>query len=158
MLSLDRELLRDPDEAARREWVVGDGLGGYASSTVIGLNTRREHGLLVVATRPPVERMVLLSRLEEAVLSGDVRQELGTNAYPGGLHPQGYLSAVGFAVDPLPTLTWEVDGGTLSKSVARVHGVPATVVSYRLEGETSLVLELRPLLAYRDAGTLQREN
>jgi predicted glycogen debranching enzyme len=158
MLTLGRDLLQDAEEAARREWLVGDGLGGYASSTVIGLNTRREHGLLVVATRPPVERMVLLSRLEEAVLAGDERQDLGTNAYPGGLHPEGYRRAVGFAIDPLPTLTWEVEGGTLSRSVARVHGVPATVVAYRLESDVPVVLEIRPLLAYREVGALQREN
>jgi predicted glycogen debranching enzyme len=158
MLTLGKEILQDVGEASLREWLVGDGLGGYACSTVLGLNTRREHGLLVVATRPPVERMVLLSRVEEALSIGDSRQELGTNAYPGGFHPEGYRQAVGFAFDPLPTLTWETLGGTLSRTVARVHGVPATVVAYRLEADAPAVLELRPLLAYRELEALQREN
>ena len=62
------ETLRDLDLACSREWLLTDGLGGYASSTPIGLNTRRYHGLLVAATRPPLGRMVLLSQLDEAIV------------------------------------------------------------------------------------------
>ncbi|PYQ04251.1 MAG: hypothetical protein DMF82_11170, partial [Acidobacteria bacterium] len=63
-MRLGPDVLRDLSRASLREWLHTDGLGGYASSTVVGLNTRRYHGLLVAATRPPVGRMVLLSKLE----------------------------------------------------------------------------------------------
>jgi len=155
---LGPDVLRDPSRASLREWLHTDGLGGYASSTVVGLNTRRYHGLLVAATRPPVGRMVLLSKLEETLGVGGRRYELATNAYPGTLHPRGFEWAVAFELDPLPTLVWEVEGGTLARTVCRVHDEPVTAVAYRYEGEGSPVLELRPLLAYRDHHALQREN
>jgi len=66
-LTLGSEVLANLNGASWREWLLADGLGGYASSTVIGANTRRYHGLLVVATQPPVGRMVLLSRVEESL-------------------------------------------------------------------------------------------
>ncbi len=158
MLKLGPEILRDPAQASSREWLLADGLGGYASSTVLGLNTRRYHGLLVVAQRPPVGRMVLLSKLEETLILGGQRHELGTNAYPGALHPRGFEAATSFALDPLPTLTWDVADGRLTKTVARLHGVPATAITYLYEGALGASLELRPLVAYRDHHALQREN
>ena len=157
-MRLEAATLRDPARAETLEWLLADGLGGYASSTVLGLNTRRYHGLLVVATRAPLGRMVLLARLEESLVLGDRRFDLSTSAYPGALHPQGYRWAAGFALDPLPTLTWEVGGGRLSRTVARVNGAPGVVVLYLFEGNGSARLELRPLLAYRDHHALQHEN
>src|SRR6185312_1210363 len=78
------------DRALEREWLETNGIGGYASSTLACLNTRRYHGLLVAATRPPVGRMVLLSKLEETLVIGERRYELSANRYPGAVHPQGY--------------------------------------------------------------------
>jgi predicted glycogen debranching enzyme len=155
---LGPDVLRDPVRASLREWLHTDGLGGYASSTVVGLNTRRYHGLLVAATRPPVGRMVLLSKLDETLSLGGRRYELATNAYPGAMHPRGFELAVSFELDPLPTLVWEVEGGTLSRTVCRIHDEPVTAVAYRYDGAGSPTLEVRPLLAYRDHHALQREN
>ena len=158
-MKLETALLRDLARSAEREWLLADGLGGYASSTVVGLNTRRYHGLLVASLRPPVERMVLLSKLEEALVVGDRRHDLGTNAYAGGVvHPRGFERAFSFELDPLPTLTFEIDGGRLARTVARVHGEPATAIVYEYEGPGPATLELRPLLAYRDHHALQHEN
>ena len=157
-LTLGSEVLANLNGASWREWLLADGLGGYASSTVIGANTRRYHGLLVVATQPPVGRMVLLSRVEESLTIGDGRYDLETNFYPGAVHPRGFERAVSFVLDPLPTLTWDVAGHQLSRTVARIHEEPATVLLYRYEGSRPATLELRPLLAYRDHHALQREN
>ena len=159
MLKLEAAVLRDLALSSEREWLLADGLGGYASSTVIGLNTRRYHGLLVAALKPPVERMVLLSKFEETLIIGDRRHELSTNAYAGDVtHPRGFERAFAFELDPLPTLTFEIDGGRLSRTVARVHGEPGTAVVYEYEGPGPATLELRPLLAYRDHHALQHEN
>jgi predicted glycogen debranching enzyme len=108
--------------------------------------------------RPPVGRMVLLSKLEEILVLGGKRYELGSNAYPDVLHPRGFEHAAAFVLDPLPTLTWEIDGCRLTKTVARVRGQPATAVVYLYEGSIVASLELRPLLAYRDYHSLQHEN
>ena len=103
--------------------------------------------------------MVLLSRLEERLIVGGRRHELGTNAYAGGVvHPRGFERAISFELDPLPTVTFEVDGGRFSRTVARVHGEPGTAIVYVWGGPGLATLELRPLLAYRDHHALQHEN
>ena len=154
---LGPETLRDPERASSLEWLVADGLGGYASSTVIGLNTRRYHGLLVAALDPPLGRMLLLSRLDEALEVGGRRIELGTRAYPGVLHPRGFEHAASFALDPLPSLTWEGEAWRLTKVVGRSRGETGTAVVYVYEGPEAL-LELRPFVAYREHHALQHEN
>ena len=68
MIQFTKETCGDLDAALRREWLETNGLGGFASSTIVGLNTRRYHGLLVAATKPPVGRIVMLSKLEETLL------------------------------------------------------------------------------------------
>src|SRR6478736_9483620 len=76
---------------APSEWLETNGLGGWAGSSITGCNTRRYHGLLVAATKPPTERMVLLSKLDETLIVNNERFELGTNRYDGDhIHPQGY--------------------------------------------------------------------
>jgi len=68
MIQFNKEMCGNLEGAVRREWLETNGLGGFASSTIIGLNTRRYHGLLVAATKPPVGRVVMLSKLEETLL------------------------------------------------------------------------------------------
>src|SRR6185312_9329324 len=121
-------------------------------------NTRGGHGLLVTAATPPYPRLVLLSRVEEAVTCDGVRYELGTNDYGDAVHPRGFEHADAFVLDPLPTLTWEVAGRRISRTVARLHHEPAVVLVYQLEGAEPAALEVRPLLAYREPGQRQREN
>jgi predicted glycogen debranching enzyme len=157
-MRLGPETLRELDLACSREWLLTDGLGGYASSTPVGLNTRRYHGLLVAAAQPPLGRMVLLSQLDEAVVVGGERQALSTRAHADAVDPRGFEAALAFGLDPLPTLTWQVEGGTLSRTVARVNGSPASALVYAYDGAGTATLELRPLIAYRDHHALQREN
>src|ERR1017187_1830210 len=84
----------------RREWLETNGLGGYASSTKCGMNTRRYHGLLVAATKPPVGRMVLLSKLEETLTVDGKSYQLSVNQYPGAVHPRGDVYLKQFRLDP----------------------------------------------------------
>src|SRR2546421_11569772 len=88
------------EQANRMEWLETNGLGGYASSTITGLNTRRYHGLLIAATRPPRARMLLLSKLDEVLVIDGRRYDLGSNAYPGVIHPDGYRYQTAFRLDP----------------------------------------------------------
>ena len=78
----------DLDGLTAREWLVANGIGGYASSTLAGMNTRRYHGLLVAAMAPPVRRMVLLSRVEETLLCDGREFYLACNEYPGVIWPR----------------------------------------------------------------------
>src|SRR5262249_16546138 len=99
LIEFGRETCRDLTVAANREWLETNGLGGFGSSRIAGLNTRRYHGLLIAATRPPVGRMVLLSKLEEVLIVGEKRFELSVNQYPGTVHPQAYQYQTRFRLD-----------------------------------------------------------
>src|SRR5882672_3090027 len=122
MRRFDESVCRNLDLASRREWLETNAIGGFASSTITGMNTRRYHGLLVAATRPPLGRMVLLSKLEETLVVAGRRWELSSNRYPGAVHPQGHLLLKEFRQDPFPTFVYQVDGLELEKSVFAVHG------------------------------------
>jgi predicted glycogen debranching enzyme len=155
MRTLGREVLRDVERAERLEWWQADGRGGWAASGVLGLNARRQHGLLVVAT--PAGRANLLARLEERLEFADGEAvELATARYAGAIHPRGFEQVEAFALDPLPCLVHETTRGRLIRAVARLHGTDAVVVQYEWDGEPALLV-VRPLLAYRDADGLQRE-
>ncbi len=150
------------DSALNREWLETNGLGGFASSTITGLNTRRYHGLLTAATKPPLGRMVLLSKLEETLVVNGARFDLSANEYPGVIHPQGFRYLMGFRLDPFPVFTYVVEGITIEKSVWMVHGENSTVIEYRIMFGTrpaaGVRLELAPLIAFRDYHSTTHEN
>ncbi|MFL5308881.1 MAG: glycogen debranching enzyme N-terminal domain-containing protein, partial [Myxococcales bacterium] len=86
-VAVGRKVCMDYARSSRLEWLESNGAGGFAMGTVAGANTRRYHGLLVASLRPPVDRHVLLSRLEEVVSDGSVEAPLGAAQYPGTVHP-----------------------------------------------------------------------
>ena len=157
-IEFGREVLAIEQNSLNREWLETNGIGGFASSTVWGMNTRRYHGLLTAATKPPVGRMVLLSKLEETVILDGARSDLATNRYPGVLHPHGFDYLVNFRLDPFPTFRFEIGGSGIEKTVFMVYGKNTTVVQYTLLGNRSCTLELRPLVAFRDYHNLTHRN
>jgi predicted glycogen debranching enzyme len=152
------EQFRDVAAAARREWLETNGTGGFASSSILGLNTRRYHGLLTAALAPPQGRVVFLARIEETVRVGDAAFELGVNQYPGALHPRGDQLLQSFRLDPFPTSSYALGGARLERQVAMTQGRNAVIVSYTLTGAPAAAIELYPLLACRDYHQLQHEN
>ena len=158
-IHLDHTVTRNFAEATGREWLETNGIGGWAGSTICNAHTRRYHGLLVAATRPPVGRVVLLSKLEETLVRQGNRTELGTNIYPGSVHPQGYRYLTIFSRDLFPIFTYEADGIVLQKSVIAIHGENTTVIHYRvIEAPGEFQLELRPFVAGRDYHSLTHAN
>ncbi len=164
MIQFTQEVLSRLNVSLSREWLETNGLGGFASSTIVGLNTRRYHGLLTAATKPPVGRIVMLSKLEETLIIDGRRYELSANHYPGAIHPQGFLYQTSFRLDPFPVFTYEVEGLLIEKSVFMVQGQNTTIVHYELGSKeandypTELKLEIRPLLAFRDYHSTTHEN
>src|ERR1700751_663025 len=122
MIQFTKETCGDLDAALRREWLETNGLGGFASSTIVGLNTRRYHGLLTAATKPPVGRVVLLSKIEETLLIGSRHYDLSANQYPGAIYPEGHHYLAGFRLDPFPKFSYLVEGVEIEKRVFMVHG------------------------------------
>jgi predicted glycogen debranching enzyme len=160
MIRCDATVCGNPEAALRREWLETNGLGGFASSTIWGLNTRRYHGLLVAATKPPVGRMVLLSKMEETLVIDGRRYDLSANRYPGVVHPRGYRYLKEFRQDPFPVFVYGLEGLELEKSVFMVHDENTAVIQYELRGAipARCTLELRPLIAFRDYHSTTHEN
>ena len=176
MIEFNQEICANLDEALSREWLETNGLGGFASSSIIGLNTRRYHGLLVAATRPPVGRLVLLSKLEETVVVDGHRFELSANQYRGVIHPQGHQYLQRFRLDPFPIFTYVVEGIEIEKSLFMAHGKNSTFIQYKFRIPSSesqesnddgafipppsspILFEARPLIAFRDYHSTTHEN
>ena len=158
-IRFDASLLRDLSRASGREWLETNGLGGWSSSTVAGAHTRRYHGLLVAATRPPVGRLVLLSKLEETLVLPHDHLELDCNFFPGAVHPEGHCLLSGFSLDPFPTFTYATDEISLRKTIGMVHGEHTVVIVYELlRAPGPVQLQLRPLFAGRDYHQLMKAN
>ncbi|TMA31129.1 MAG: glycogen debranching protein, partial [Deltaproteobacteria bacterium] len=156
-LSVGRKVCQDHARSSRLEWLETNGVGGFAMGTVAGTNTRRYHGLLVASLRPPVDRHVLLSRLDE-VISGDGVPEvpLATNQYPGTLSPQGHAHLVEFRLDPFPTWVYDVGGAHVEKQLFLVPGEQTVVITYRSTRPRRI--SVAPFLAFRDYHSLSHAN
>src|SRR5204862_389643 len=113
-----------------------DGLGGYASGTVLGPHTRRYHGLLVAPLAPPLGRHVLVSKIEEALEVGGETYALSANEFQDEtIAPRGFERLTGFALaDGVPTWQYTAGGATLHKRIWMERGHSTTYVSYALEG------------------------
>lgn len=121
------------DEGIEHEWLVANGLGGYASSTAIGANTRAYHGLLVAAMHPPADRMLLLTSLDEELIA-DNKYLLANHQYPGAVHPQGFRHLRGFSVNPFPNFAFQAGDIRVDKVVFMIHGENTTVIQYTVSG------------------------
>lgn len=150
-ISLDKKELNDFRSALEKEWLITNGLGGYASSTVLGINTRRYHGLLVAAAKPPLGRSVILSKVEETISMGKLRFNLSSNQYQDLIHPEGYKYLTNFRLNPFPVFTYSMGNIVLEKTVFMLNGHNAVVISYKLLSSPEAgELILRPLIAARD--------
>lgn len=158
-IQLDREITQDFERALGVEWLETNGLGGWAGTTIAGAHSRRYHGLLVAATRPPAGRTVLLSRLDETLHAEGATYELGCNLFPGAVAPRGFEYLASFTQDLFPQFTYEAGGVRLRKTVAAVDGENTTLVLYEvLEAPGPFILSLRPFLAARDLHSLASAN
>lgn len=165
MIRVPREICVDVDRALTKEWLVANGIGGYASSTVAGVDTRRYHGLLVAALKPPVERTLLFAKIDEEATIDERTYYLGANEYPDGkLHPDGYVHIEEFTFsDNIATTVFCFGDALLHKTVWMEHGHNTTYVRYTyvkgvegVEGECRLALHL--LCNYRDYHGLTKGN
>ena len=158
MIVFEKDVCGNLNMGLQREWLETNGIGGFASSTIPGVNTRRYHGLLTAALHPPTGRCVLLSKLEKTVFLNGAKYDLSANLYPGTVHPEGYTHLKIFRLDPFPIFTYEVGGIEIVKRVFMVYGENTTVIEYEYIGNGACTLEVRPLIAFRDYHATTHEN
>ncbi|HMA00590.1 MAG TPA: amylo-alpha-1,6-glucosidase, partial [Steroidobacteraceae bacterium] len=153
VLNVGRNAVGRIARAAEHEWLVTNGIGGFASSTLSLMNTRRYHGLLFAALRPPVTRVAMVSKLDVTALYGDAHFTLSTNEFADGtLAPQGFCHLESFRIEGLiPVWTWLLGDARLVQRIWMRHGENTTYVEFtRLGGSKPLRLMIEPLCTYRD--------
>jgi len=151
MPSFGREILGNLPHASKLEWLVTNGIGGFATSTILGMNTRRYHGILISARHPPVERIVMVSRVEETLVIGGEEFPLSTQQYKNAIHPTGYLLLEKFERTPIPTWTYQIKDILLTKSICMVYGQNTTLVTYKVfSNNQNVELRVRPHYLFRD--------
>lgn len=155
-IRIGREVLGDLTASSRHEWLVTNGIGGYAAGTVGGALTRRYHGLLIAARKPPVERTLLLAKLGERMQLEGKWVDLDLNHWRGGASsPLGHLHMESFALEgAVPVWTWAIGNTRLEKRVWMEQGHNITYVQYRLVSASSPVtLSLKAMVDHRDHHT-----
>lgn len=141
------------------EWLETNGLGGWAGSTLSGCNTRRYHGILVAATKPPTERAVLVNKLDEIIVLNNEWFQLGTNKYKDTLAPQGYVHIAEFKKEFFPEFTFEVNGVVIRKTVVMIHEENTTIIIYNvLQAPSTFTFKLLPLISGRGYHSLHAAN
>jgi predicted glycogen debranching enzyme len=148
-----REVCGDLSAAESREWLVTNGIGGYASGTIATSVTRRYHGLLMAALQPPVGRTQLVATLDEIVHYAGADYPLATRRWAGGaIDPKGFLALESFRLEGTrPVWSYALADGLLEKRVWMRQGENTTYVQYTLvRGSAPLEVELKALVNYRD--------
>jgi predicted glycogen debranching enzyme len=152
-IEFGRQICGELGLAERREWLVTNGIGGYASGTVAGLLTRRYHGLLVAALNPPLERTLLLTKVDETVIHGKNPYKLSTNRWADGtVDPHGYRHIEGFCLEgKTPVWRFACADAILEKRVWMKQGANTTYFRYNLCRATMpLTLTIKALVNYYD--------
>lgn len=146
-------------EALRHEWLETNGLGGYASGTVSGCHTRKYHGLLVAALSDPPGRFLLLSTIEDSVLTGGGETPLACHRYPGVYHPAGHEFLEDFTLAECPSFTYKAARFRLRKQILMPRNQNTVLIRYDiLDASEPVTLRLDPLLAFRDHHALKHQD
>ncbi len=146
--------LRDyenPEAALNKEWIDTDGLGNYASSTILGLNTRKNHGLYVISQKSKEQFYLLLSHLQEDFYDGKIQYQLYNSEYKEKTLFEGYQYQTAFKLDPFPTFIYNFQKTTLHKNIFLVHDKNRLIIRYKVEGQLDAGsrLVVRPFFAFR---------
>ena len=161
-ITIGSKNLSDLERALKTEWLITNGLGGYASSTVLGVNTRKYHGLLIAAFNPPVDRRVLLTRIDEKIHVEGKEYSLGANELRDGcFQPEGYHYLADFSLTPLPVATYKVNEDIqLKKTLFMPIEKNATVVVYDVSNasENDLLVSVAPLVNSRHFYSVTEKN
>lgn len=137
------------EKAISKEWVITNGLGGFASSTIVGANTRKYHGVLVAPLNPPGNRYVLVSKVDESVVCDGKEYILYTNMCRKSIS-EGYKNQVSFEKEEVPTYTYKIGDIEIEKSVCMEYRKNVSIILYKIKsGDKAIKLKLTPLLNNR---------
>ncbi len=146
------------EEGLKKEWLVTNGIGGFSSSTVIGANTRKYHGLLIAPLTPPARRFLILSKLDESIEIRDKKYNLYTNVCQSYIS-HGYEYQEEFRRDYIPIFKYKVENVEITKMICMEYGHNTVGVYYKIKNEgTKAKLTLAPVVNFRDFHQMNTEH
>ena len=138
------------EEGIQKEWIITNGLGGFASSTIIGANTRKYHGLLIAPLTPPARRYLILSKVDESIEIGGTKYELYTNMGKDYIS-KGCKYQISFEKEELPIFTYQIGDVEITKTICMKYGENTIGILYKIKnGKQPSKLTLAPLMNFRD--------
>jgi predicted glycogen debranching enzyme len=151
LLKLTKQDLAHFNEAIRKEWLITNGLGGYASGTAVGVNTRKYHGLLVASLHPPGDRTVCLAKLDEEIAGGGDVFRLGAAEFGDVFYPDGFRYLTEFSVSPFPRYVYAAGNVEVAKTVFLLYGKNACASVYHVRNKNSfeVAFKVDPLVTCR---------
>jgi predicted glycogen debranching enzyme len=152
-LNLGRQICGEWSQASRYEWLVTNGLGGFACGTVALANTRRYHAFLTASLSPPVMRMLLVAKIELGVTYLGINTDLTSNEFEGGtVSPQGFVHLESFTLEEgIPTWRYAIADALLTLQIFMAQGANVSYLRLELKrGSAPLSVTLKPFLTYRD--------
>lgn len=146
------------ENGLKKEWLLTNGLGGFASSTIIGANTRKYHGLLIAPLTPPARRYLILSKVDESIQIGENKYDLYTNVGENYIS-QGYKYQVSFEKDYFPTYRYEIEDVEISKTICMERGKEVVGVYYKIKNsDKPSKITIAPIVNFRDFHTMSTDH
>ncbi|NJL12299.1 MAG: amylo-alpha-1,6-glucosidase [Microscillaceae bacterium] len=160
-LDFDKEELVNLEYSLARETIRTNRSGSFASSTIVGCNTRKYHGLLITPLEAfKGERHVLLSTLDATIVQKENRFPLGIHKFPGGhFFPKGHMYVADFSMEPIPKITYRIGSLLLTREILLVQEEEQILVRYELlETPEPILMQMQPFLAFRNIHQLSQAN
>ncbi len=146
------------ENALNKEWIITNGIGGYSSSTIIGANTRKYHGLLIAPLTPPARRYLILSKIDESIEISNKKYDLYTNICKEYIS-QGYKNQIEFEKEYIPIFKYKVGETEITKKICMDYGKNTVAVYYKIKnGNDSAKLTIAPIINFRDFHTMSTEH
>ncbi len=157
--SYDSKICQNPEIALLKSWKESSGRDVYASSSLLGTNTKANQGLFVIRQPDETKPCVLLSGLDETLFIGDRTYSLSTRLQGGTIFPRGYEYLEHFYRLPFPTWLFRLDGLAFVKMVIVVSGESSVLIRYQLLSSYGdyVRLQVKPIIAFRRTDELNRE-
>lgn len=141
------------EKALKQDWIITNGLGGYSSSSILGINTRKYHGLLVAPLNPPGNRNLILSKVDESFESGGQEYPIYSNIGKDYIS-KGYQYLKAFEKEYIPIFTYEIDGAIIKKYICMEYGKNTVCVLYNIKNnEKRTKFKIAPIVNFRDFHT-----
>ncbi len=138
------------ENGIQKEWIITNGIGGFASSTIIGANTRKYHGLLIAPLTPPARRYLILSKVDESIEIDGKQYNLYTNIGKNYI-TKGYEYQTIFEKEEIPTLKYKISDVEITKQICMKYGENTIGILYKIKnGKQPTKLTLAPLMNFRD--------